>query len=66
MPFCNLTHLEAHVTPLQHGDSNKDEQGLLTLSGNDARRDGLSNKGLVCHSTPGIHNTSEEILRIKQ
>ncbi len=68
MSFCNFTHLEAHVTPLQREDSNIDElgQSLLTLSGNNARTEELSNKGLVCQSTPGMHPTSAEILPIEQ
>ena len=68
MSFCNLTHLEAHVTALQPEDSNLDEQGqgLLTLSGNNARTEELSDKALVCQSTPGLHPTPEEILPFKQ
>lgn len=66
MSFCNLTHLEAHVTPPQREDPNIDEQGLIASSGNNARIEDLSNRGLVCRSTPGMRPTSEEVLPIKQ
>ena len=66
MSFCNLTHLEAHVTPPQREDSDIDGKGLLALSGIDARTENLSNRGLVCQLIPGIYPTSEEILPIKQ
>ena len=66
MSFCNLTHLEIHVTPPQRENPNKDEQGLPALSGNNARTEDLSNEGFVCQSPPGTHSTSEEGLPIKQ
>ena len=71
MSFCNLTDLEAHVTPLQpevltRDASIIDEQSLLISNGNKADIEESSNKGLVCQSTPGLHPNSEEILPIKQ
>lgn len=71
MSFCNLTDLEAHVTSLQHEDSNRDasntdEQSRLILNGNDTSIVEVSNKGLVCQPTPGLHSGSEEFSPIKQ
>ena len=66
MSFCNLTHSDTHVTPPQRAGSKIDGQGRQASSGIDARTEDLSNRGLLCQLTPGVHPTTEKIPLIKQ